>query len=142
MAYVTALEHANRREEAIELLAPARKAFPGNPWFPYHLARNLDELGDGEEAAEVLEKSVAPSCATGACAAPPKHIPSIRYLIALYLGQQREPERARELLDHLEQGLQGNLQAEDLRLLAAFHRQQGDERAASAAEEAAEKITG
>jgi len=141
MAYVTALEYLDRREEAIEMLAPARKAFPGNPWFPFHLARNLDELGEGEQAAQVLERSVAPSCTTGACAAPPKHIPSIRYLIALYLGQQRKPERVEELLDHLERGLQGRFQAEDLRLLAAYHRQQGDERAAAAAEEAAEKTT-
>ncbi|MDJ0841472.1 MAG: tetratricopeptide repeat protein [Acidobacteriota bacterium] len=140
MLYASSLELSKRLEEAVEVLAPARKAFPGNPWFPFHLARTLDELGDWEEAISCLEASIAPSCAGGSCNRPRKHTPSIRYLIALYLGHQMETERVGELLSHLEEALNGQFQGEDLRMIAAYHRQMGDETAATEAEAAAERL--
>ena len=139
LAFAGALEQLGRLEEAVEVLAPARKAFAGNPWFPFHLARTLDELGDWEEASEILEQSIAPSCTTGSCNAPPKHLPSIRYLIALYLGHHEQGERVGELLVHLETALEGRMVGEDLRMVAAYHRMQGNERLAAEAEAAAEQ---
>jgi len=139
LTYALALELNGQKEEAVEILAPARKKFPGNPWFPYHLARIVDDLGDWEETIKILEALITPSCAVG-CAAPPKHLPSIRYLIALYLGHETEIERAGDLLEHLEGALEGGLEAEDLRLVAVYHRLGGDETAATQAEAAAEDL--
>lgn len=139
--YSLALEKTGQLEQAVEVLAQARKKFKGDPWFPFHLARLLDELGDWEKAIEILEQAIAPSLSPG-CAAPPKHIVSFRYLIALYLGNKQEIERVGDLLGHLEDMQQGRLTAADLRLVAAYHRQLGDEDAAAEAEAAAENAKG
>ncbi len=138
--YGAALIACQRHEEAVSHFAAARKKFEGNPLFPLMLAQALDHLDDWSSAVQCLEKSVGPSCAAGTCAIVPKHPPSIRMLIALYLKQNTRLDRAGELLMHLEQGAGGNMTRQDLLLKAERHRLLGEEDAATAAAEAAAQL--
>jgi len=137
-----ALDKAERGDEAVDHWAAAARKFETNPLFPMHLAQALDRLGEWAEAVQVMEKSVAPSCASGSCATKPKHPPSIRVLIALYLKQKAKPDRAAELLMYLEQAMGPRMTREDFLLAAECYRQNGDKAAAAEAEAAAEKLVG
>ena len=130
--YGRALEMDKRLEEAAEHFRRASIKFERKPWFVLHHADVLEELGQWQQAIQRLEKLVAPSCASGQCGVP-KHLPSIRRLADLYLTHKVQPQRAKELINHVAAALNGNLTHEDFLLLAEYHTLTGN---AEAAEEA------
>lgn len=138
--YARALLAEERWEEARRFLAAAVEWFPGRQDFPYELAGVLARLGEKELALRCLETAVAPSCASGQCARPPLHLPSLRALAALHLERGGGAGRAEELLVWIRHAQGGRLAAEDQRLLARCHRERGDEAAAAAAEAEAARL--
>lgn len=139
-SYATALLAAGRAEEARALLGRAVSRYPERPVFPFLLARALRACGEPGLARECLETSVAPSCATGRCGAPRRHPPSLRLLAELQLAEGGRPERALELLTLLSQDQGGALTVRDLRLLADYQRQAGNEAAAGELVAEAERL--
>lgn len=138
--YAQALMAAGRLDEARRFLAAAGARYPGRPDFPHLLAVVLVKLGEPELAIHCLESAIAPSCATGNCARPPLHLPSLRMLAGLYLSKGGSADRVRELMLLVADALGGRLSAEDHRLLAGYHRQTGDEEAAARAEAEARRL--
>lgn len=139
--YALALMTTQRHEEARSYLVEAVKAFPKAQDFTRQLAAVLVELGRRPEAIDTLERSIAPSCASGSCGRPPKHAPSLRSLAGLYLDEGNL-DRARALLTHVAEALNGKLQAEDYLLLAEYHQRRGDAEAAGEAAEEARRLRG
>ncbi len=125
LMYATALEQSEMYEPAVKFLVEAVKKFETMPDFPYLLAIVFDRQGDWEQAIHCLEGAIAPSCAVG-CAAPPKHLPSLRLLTSLYLSNNHQPKRAKELLTFIAQTTNGQLRREDYLLLAEYHKQMDD----------------
>ncbi len=138
--YATALEMDHRMEEAVRFLAGARTRFTGIPAFPFCLARVLNLLGDWQQAIQCLEAAIVPSCSGNQCMAPPKHVPSFRALISLYLEHDLRLGRVRELLDHVARALNGQMEREDYLMLAAYHKRTGDMEAAQKAENEAKRL--
>lgn len=134
-----ALLATERFEDARRYLATAVKAFPSVPEFPHQLAAALVELGRRSEAVDLLERAIAPSCATGSCRRPAKHLPSLRSLAGLHLDAG-DLERARALLTHVAEALNGKLEAEDHLLLAEYHQRRGDAESAREAAEQARRL--
>ena len=137
--YGRALEMDKRLEDAVEHFRLATIKFERKPWFVLHLADALEALGRWQQAIQRLEKFVAPSCASGHCGVP-KHLPSIRRLAGLYLTHRVQPQRAKELLNHVAASLDGNLTREDFMLLAAYHNITGNAEAAAEAIARAEEM--
>lgn len=84
------LQHG-RLDEARSFLVRAGEAFPKRQDLPLMLAQVLAVLGERQLAIQLLERSVAPSCAGGNCSKPPLHLPSLRALAALHLGLVPRP---------------------------------------------------
>lgn len=131
--YGQALIAAGDLPKARRWLAVAREHHPGRPDFSHDLAYVLDALGERSLAIQCLETAVAPSCATGNCARPPLHLPSLRALAILHLEEGGDLNRVEDLLAWMRQAQRGRLGAEDQRILARLHERKGDPQAAEAA---------
>lgn len=101
--------------------------------FTYLLAHVLNRLGERAAAIDCLEMAIAPSCTSGGCAKPPKHLPSLRALAALYLDEGGHTERVAELMRWVSRDLGGRLTREDFALVAKVHEQDGEPEAAQRA---------
>ncbi len=130
LRFALALMQAERWGDARRFLAETARQFPSRPVFPYHLAQVLARLGEPRLAIDCLETAIAPSCAGGGCGRPPKHVPSLRALAALYLDQGGPRPRLGELLQLLAEAQGGELGAADFLLLERFHDLRGDPEAA------------
>jgi tetratricopeptide (TPR) repeat protein len=125
--YGMALEEAGRLEDARDLWKGAAQIFPADPQFALQWALSLRTLGEPRDAILALEGAIAPSCATGNCSAPPKHLLSFRWLANLYLDEEtRDLRRAGELLEAISLELRGNLTRDDVELAIRYHRAHGD----------------
>ena len=131
--YAGALAVTDREEDAAVLLGRGRRVFERDPRFPLQLAETLDKMERTDDAITHLETAVTPTCASGNCGAPPKHLPSLRFLASLYIKKESGLERARELLNHIAHAMNGQLSKGDYHLLAAYHRLSGNEDAAQQA---------
>ncbi len=127
-------------EQAQEFLAQAASRFSSHPEFSLLLATVLNRLDDRSAAIDCLEVAIAPSCVSGQCAKPPKHLQSIRLLTSLYLGQGGQGERVLQLLRIVAQELGGRLTSEDYELLARHHEQVGEPEAAELATTEARRL--
>lgn len=116
--YGEALLAAERFDDARAYAARAAARFPSEPAFAHQLAVALARLGERDAAIECLETAIAPSCASGSCARPPRHLPSLRTLAALHLEGGENPERAVALMALVVQDLRGELEPEDEALVA------------------------
>lgn len=139
LPFARALMDAEKFDAARTYLELAAQTYPKKPDFAFLLSIVLDGQGQRPRAIEVLEASVAPSCASGNCAAPPKHLPSLRALTRLLL-EEDELERARAYLMHVVQARGGNLGAEEHRLSAEYFRRVGDDEKAAEAEATAKEL--
>jgi hypothetical protein len=143
LLYSQALMASGSTQRAADLLAETMSASPGGyPEISRHLALALDSLGQRPQAIAVLEASIAPSCATGQCAKPPKHLPSFRLLAKLLLddGGEAAVDRAGDLLEQMDRALGGRSGAVDQRLMARYYQLSGDPEAAAQAEERAREL--
>ena len=120
--YALALAMANRLDEAEDFIYAAAAKFERHDGFPHMMAGVLNRKGDWEGAIRALETTVGPSCGTGGCAPRAKHIPSLRDLIALYLANDKDLDRAGELLMHLEGALGVNMTKDDFALFVVCMR--------------------
>lgn len=132
LPYAQALTLEERFEDAETYLRKAIGTFPSIADLPFLYASVLARLGRRGDAIQMLEAAIAPSCSTGNCQRPPKHLPSIRTLIALRLEEGEDMERVRALLEILAQAAAGRLGSDDHRMMATYYRQVGN---ATAAEE-------
>ncbi|MDA8016575.1 MAG: hypothetical protein MPN21_03920 [Thermoanaerobaculia bacterium] len=139
LPFARALMDAEKFDAAGTYLELAAQVYPKQPDFAFLLSIVLDGQGRRSEAIEVLETSVRPSCATGSCGAPPKHLPSLRALVRLLL-EENELERARGYLLHVAQARGGRLGVEEHRLSADYFRRVGDEEKAAEAENTANEL--
>ena len=139
LPFSRALMDAEKFDAARTYLELAAKTYPKQPDFAFLLSIVLDGQGQRGQAIEVLEMSVRPSCSSGNCAAPPKHLPSLRALTRLLL-EEDELERARGYLMHVVQARGGNLGAEEHRLSADYFRRAGDHEKAAEAEATAKEL--
>lgn len=139
LPFARALIDAERFDEAKEYLGHAVQSYPRKTDFPFLLSIVLDGRGQRQEAIQTLEAAVAPSCATGNCNAPPKHLPSLRSLARLHL-EEGNLERVREVLFHVAAARGGALGAEEHRLSAEYFRRVGHDEAAEEAEELARQL--
>ena len=115
--YARALIDAGEVDSAMAFLARSVFARPGRAEFSYLLAQAQVASGDHSAAVETLELAVAPSCASGRCGAPSRHLASIRMLVLLHLDHGRGADRARELMAWVLRDQGGLVSAEDERLL-------------------------
>ncbi|MEM7585705.1 MAG: tetratricopeptide repeat protein [Acidobacteriota bacterium] len=127
-------------EGARRLLARAASRFPRRADLSYLLASALARSEDPVAAIDCLEIAIAPSCASGNCAKPPKHLPSLRLLAGLYLMQEGSEERVQQLLTLITSELGGRLTHEDYGLLARHHQQVGEPEAAEQAAAEAQRL--
>lgn len=139
LPFARALMDAEKFDAALTYLELAAKSYPKQPDFAFLLSIVLDGQGHRGRAIEVLEASVRPSCASGNCAAPPKHLPSLRALTRLLL-EADELEKARAYLMHVVQARGGSLGAEEHRLSADYFRRVGDDEKAAEAEATAKEL--
>jgi|GEM_PF-1001920 len=168
--YGHALVQDGRLDEAREFLVRAGEAFPKRQDLPLVLAQVLAVLGERQLAIQLLERSVAPSCAGGNCSKPPLHLPSLRALAALHLGLVPHPvspvespsaeermalpdddaytpqaanlDRVEDLMRWIAGAQGGRLSGIDHFLAARYHDLVGDEpRAAEARRLAARQVT-
>lgn len=138
LPYALALVMDERFEEAEEFLLSAMSLFPSKPDFSLLLAQLLVDRERKQDAIGCLESAIAPSCASGTCGRPPRHIPSFRLLAGLLLSSAEEQEgkardaslqRVEELLSFIREGMGGNLARPDVLLQAELFRLKGDEQA-------------
>lgn len=139
--YALALMVTERYEEARRYLVEVMKVLPAVAEFPRQLAAVLAQLGRRSEAIDTLERAIAPSCSTGSCQRPPKHLPSLRSLAGLHLDGG-DLDRVRALLTHVAEALNGKLEAEDYLLLAEYHQRCGNAESAREAAEQARRLRG
>ena len=137
--YGQALLEAEHFDEARTFLAAAAAGNGARPLFPYLLAKALASLGERSSAIDCLETAIAPSCVTG-CAPKARHIPSFRALASLYLDEETEPDRVRQLMTLVAQTLGGRLAGTDHLLLARYYDQIGDAEAAGHARDHAREL--
>lgn len=127
--YARALVAANRLADARAYLEQAALRFDGRQDLVVLLAGVLKRSGEVDRAIAVLERSIAPSCATGGCAKPPLHVPSARLLARLYLDRtadgEEPPKRVGGLLALIVQAQGGQATTDDLRLLIRFQHANG-----------------
>ncbi len=128
-----ALREAGQGDEARSFLALAAQAVPEDPSLSFELASVLADQGAIPQAIDVLESSIAPSCSTGSCRRPPRHLPSFRTLADFYLASASNLPRVKELLQLVIEEQQGRATREDLELLAKFHEGVGDVKGAEEA---------
>lgn len=158
LPYAQALVLTGDLERAEAFLGRAMARFPSNQDLSYLFAGVLVRGGHRDDARAGLEAAIAPSCATGNCARPRKHAPSLRLLVDLYLGKGdldngdvpessaapeptgKDIERAGELMTHLADAVDQRLGAEDFDRIARYRRLLGDDRAAEEAEADAERL--
>ena len=136
LPYAQALIMAQRFEQAESFLAAAASRFPSTPDFGLLLASVVESRGRRQDAIHCLEISVAPSCASGSCGRPPRHLPSLRALAAFLLASEGDEgdkarkarlDRATEVLGFVREALGGGFAKPDALLWAELSRQQGDE---------------
>ncbi|MEM7247454.1 MAG: DUF6381 family protein [Acidobacteriota bacterium] len=127
-------------DEANEHLGACCVVFPSEPAFSHLHASLLRTAGETGHAIEVLERAVAPSCASGSCAKPPLHLPSLRLLTSLHLDADDGTSRAWELMQFVAAARQGQLESVDHYLLARLQRADGDEEAFARELEAAHAL--
>jgi tetratricopeptide (TPR) repeat protein len=139
LPFARALMDAETFDAARQYLEMAATIFPNTPDFAFLLSIVLDGQGQRRQAIATLESSVRPSCASGSCAAPPKHLPSLRALTRLLL-EEDEVEQARAYLMHVIQARGGRLGAEEHRLSAEYFRRVGDEDRAQESEAKAKEL--
>ena len=139
--YATALVQLGAAEESVSYLHSALRRFPGAQRFSFLLAEVLAAGGDTSEAIACLEAAVGPSCASGHCGVGPQHIPSVRLLASLYLGDAAGVERCGELMAIVAKSQGGMLGAKDHAILSRYFDLQGNEEAAEEAREEAERLT-
>ncbi|MEM8931394.1 MAG: hypothetical protein AAGE94_09475 [Acidobacteriota bacterium] len=140
LPWARALVATEAFDDAEAVLTRGMRRFK-SPEIPHLLAQILTRSERRDEAIEVLEMAIAPSCATGNCAKPPAHVPSFRALAVLHLsrGDEADLERIADLLGHIERAQQG-LAAEDLLIAAELYRRNGDDEAAAEATAHAETL--
>jgi hypothetical protein len=84
---------------------------------------------------------VTPTCASGRCGGPRRHLPSVRLLAELHLGlDEGDPERALELLTLLARDQGGRRSPADLDLLARYQERVGQPEAARRLREEASRL--
>ncbi len=150
LPYAQALLMAQRFEEAETFLSAAVGRFPSTPDFGLLLASMLESRGRRQEAIHCLEISVAPSCASGTCGKPSKHVPSLRTLATLMLASESEEEgekarkarleRVSEVLGFVREALGGGVAKPDALMWAEHGRQSGDDEAVAKWTEMAEQM--
>lgn len=139
LPFARALMDAEKFDEALKYLSMATQVYPKVPDFSFLLSIVLDGQGRRREAIATLEASVRPSCATGNCSAPPKHLPSLRALTRLLL-EEGDAEAARGYLMHVVQARGGRLGAEEHLLSAQYFRRVGLDEEAEEAEATAKTL--
>lgn len=137
--YAAALLALGRDADAESFLDLAARRYPGRSAFPLLFAGLLARQDRRDDAIDLLEAAVAPSCATGNCAKPPLHPPSLRALAELHLGSSPPRlDRVGTLLSLLARARRGRLTAADQLVVARYRDATGDtEGAAEARAEAA-----
>ena len=148
--YAQALILAQQYEEAEKFLSAAVGRFPSSPDFGLLLASMLESRDRRQEAIHCLEISVAPSCASGTCGKPPKHVPSLRTLATLLLASESDEEgekarkarleRVSEVLGFVREALGGGVAKPDALMWVEHARQAGDEKAVAEWTEMAEQM--
>lgn len=138
--YVQALLSTGRRDEARELLLALCQRHRSRQDFSHALASLLAEEGETAAAVRLLEVAVKPSCASGSCAKPPLHLPSLRLLAKLHLDAQNPPSRVEELMVWIAHAQGGQLGAVDHHLVARYHDAMDDPDAAQESRMAAERL--
>jgi len=118
--YAGALLAIGEPEEALDFLGRASNFHPRHQELYRLQAVALRQLDERDEAIAVLEQAIAPSCATGNCARPPFHLPSLHLLATLLFEDPRDLERGVEVLELLVRASGGRLGDEGRRLLAAY----------------------
>lgn len=152
--YAQALVAAERWDDARAFLVPAGEAFPKRQDLSFMLGRVLHQVGERQLAVQCLERSIAPSCASGSCSRPPLHLPSLRLLAGLHLqevearlgteGAERAVEksldRAEDLLRWIRGAQGGQLAPGDRLLLARYYEAKGDREAAEETRAEAQRL--
>lgn len=138
--YATALITAERLTAAIDYLSDTLSRGPNDPELSLMLAQTLAANRQPADAISHLEQAIAPSCTSGGCSRPSRHLPSLRLLAGLHLAHGDQPQRARELLALIAHDQQGHLDAVDLTILADYYRATGDTAAADDAAAHAERL--
>lgn len=137
--YALALVAAEDHQGAETYIQNAREHFPKDPEFPHLLAGLFQAAGRSVDAIDTLEEQIRPACTGPNCSRHPLYIPSVRSLAGLYLDENRNIERARELVE-LIAVRQGTLRGEDFLLLAEYHERSGDPEAAAEATAEAKRL--
>jgi len=138
--YGQALLLAEDYDEAMTFLGAAARHYR-SPVFPLLLAQPLEQKEQWKDAIACLEAATAASCGAGSCMAPPKHVPSLRYLAGLHVRFEHQPERVPELTTHIAQALRGQLARVDYLNLAAAYGMLGEQHRAEEALERANQIS-
>lgn len=124
-----ALLALDRPDDARQLLAATYPLHPKRPDVSHLLAVSLDKTGERSQAIDLLERSVAPSCASGSCSKAPVHPDSFRTLATLHLqaaaedddaGRERRADRVRELVRHVAIAQNGLAEGDHVLLAQAF----------------------
>ena len=138
-----ALDQAGRKQEVVTLFTRAIKTFD-IPDFSFHLGRILDEEGEWQNAIQVLEKLITPSCSSGQCYGPPLHLPSLHLLVNIYLNHDVALDRVEELLIHGDRRLRGQASRQHLLDWSKYHEKRGNHvlslEAAKFAEKCSEEV--
>ncbi len=141
-ARAQALLAAERQDEARSLLASALPRFPKAQNLRFLLAVALAGGDDADPAGAigVLDAAVAACCSGGSCAGQAMHVPSLELLATLLLNDEAsEPQR---ILDTINMAIhtRGGVTVSLARLQEHYHRRVGEEAAAAAAAEVAERL--
>ena len=139
--YATALLTLERLDEARAYLESASSWFTSDPRFGLLWAQVVAAGGELDQAIAGLETTVGPSCSSGSCARPGRHLPSLRALAELYLLQGENLDRAGELMAIVAHDQQGLLGAEDHGILARYYELVGHDEAAEHADAEARRLT-
>ncbi len=118
LIYSRALLAAGEIDSATRFLDHAAAARPGQAEFPFLLAQALVSAGESVRALETLELAVAPTCSSGRCQGPSRHLPSIKMLARLHLDHGRGADRARELMAWVLRDQGGMISKDDEELLS------------------------
>jgi tetratricopeptide (TPR) repeat protein len=97
------LRALGRLDEAQNTTSRAMKVAPRSQQLYALRAANFLDQGDRHAAASTLEAGLKTCCTGGRCSAQRPSAQNLRLLARIYLEDQREPQRARELLSNLAQ---------------------------------------
>ncbi len=143
LVFGRALLAAGRLEEAVDYLQDAVDVFGIPSAVTRLLADALVRTGQVDQAIDLLQQKIAPSCVSGSCGAPRLDVAAARTLATLYLDQTPDGEEPTELVGGLIARIsqvQGGLVREDLPIVARYQRMSGQDEAAGQTEAEIERL--